>query len=168
MVSIYLSSDPVLFGIVTFSFFLLGLCLGSFSSAVGYRACHGESWIFGDKKTEAARSKCPQCGHQLGFFDLIPLLSWIFLGGTCRYCKAKVGVLYPFLELVSGCVMGGYFFFLSGEAHPLVNSFLFAVFLPFVVASVVAVVKCRGRYPVSLGIMGLLSAAGMVGLSAVF
>lgn len=168
MFSVPFSSDPILSGIVAFMFFVLGLCLGSFSSAVSHRACLGESWIFGEKKNEAARSKCPQCGHILGFFDLVPLLSWVFLGGKCRYCRTKISPLYPFLETVSGLVMVNYFVFFADGDSPLVKSFLFAVFLPFVMASFVAVGKCRRTYPVSLGIMGLLSGAGMIGLSVVF
>lgn len=48
------------------------------------------------------RSKCPSCDHQLGALDLVPLFSYLFSGGKCRYCKKKIGVFYPLLELGMG------------------------------------------------------------------
>jgi leader peptidase (prepilin peptidase)/N-methyltransferase len=48
------------------------------------------------------RSYCPKCNHKLHFLDLIPVFSYIFLGGKCRYCKAKIRPRYLILELCSG------------------------------------------------------------------
>ncbi len=48
------------------------------------------------------RSYCPKCNHKLGFWDLIPVFSYIFLGGKCRYCKEKIRPRYLILELLSG------------------------------------------------------------------
>ena len=50
------------------------------------------------------RSFCPNCNHKLGFWDMIPLFSYIFLGGKCRYCKQKIRPRYFILELLSGMV----------------------------------------------------------------
>ena len=47
-------------------------------------------------------SYCPNCNHKLGFFDLLPILSYIFLGGKCRYCKQKIRPRYLILEVLSG------------------------------------------------------------------
>ena len=47
-------------------------------------------------------SHCPQCKHPLSVRDNIPLLSWLLLGGRCRYCRAKISIQYPLVELVSG------------------------------------------------------------------
>lgn len=43
-----------------------------------------------------------QCGYQLKWYDLIPLFSWLMLGGRCRKCKAKISVQYPIIEALNG------------------------------------------------------------------
>ena len=87
----------------------VGPCLGSFASAMAHRAPLQKSWIFasadegatGDKNANTrARSCCPHCGGRLGFFDLIPILSWLFLRGSCRMCKKPISPLYPALEVL--------------------------------------------------------------------
>ena len=50
------------------------------------------------------RSYCPNCNHKLAFLDLIPVLSYIFLGGKCRYCKQKIRIRYLLLEILTGIV----------------------------------------------------------------
>ena len=47
-------------------------------------------------------SYCPNCEHKLGFFELIPVLSYIFLGGKCKKCKQKIRIRYLLLELLGG------------------------------------------------------------------
>ena len=47
-------------------------------------------------------SYCPNCNHKLGVLDLVPILSYIFLGGKCRYCKQKIRPRYLILEILSG------------------------------------------------------------------
>ena len=47
-------------------------------------------------------SYCPNCNHKLGFLDLIPVFSYIFLGAKCRYCKEKIRPRYFIIELLSG------------------------------------------------------------------
>lgn len=42
---------------------------------------------------------CPHCHHQLGWRDLVPVLSWVALRGKCRYCRASISALYPATEL---------------------------------------------------------------------
>jgi len=74
---------------------LLGLCLGSFATALAWRLPRGISM------TAKARSACASCGHDLSGRDLVPLLSWIFLRGRCRHCGARVGWQYPLIELVT-------------------------------------------------------------------
>ncbi len=77
----------------------LGLCLGSFATALIARIPEGRSWIA--SKARAERSACPHCDHQLGVFDLIPLLSWLCLGGRCRYCRKAIGWRYPAIECLT-------------------------------------------------------------------
>jgi leader peptidase (prepilin peptidase)/N-methyltransferase len=75
--------------------FILGLAVGSFLNCVIYRLEKNESFLIG-------RSYCPKCKHQLGWQDLIPLLSFLELGGKCRYCKQKISWQYPLVELATG------------------------------------------------------------------
>lgn len=72
---------------------LLGLCLGSFATALAWRLPRGVPLA------QKARSGCPSCGHDLGARDLVPLFSWMMLGGRCRYCCTPVGLRYPLIEL---------------------------------------------------------------------
>ena len=47
-------------------------------------------------------SHCPHCKHPLSAADNIPLFGWLLLGGRCRYCKARISIQYPLVELLSG------------------------------------------------------------------
>lgn len=61
---------------------------------MAYRAPRGESVAEG-------RSRCPSCGHQLAAADNIPVFSYVFLRGRCRYCRASIPVRYPLIEVVT-------------------------------------------------------------------
>lgn len=76
---------------------LLGAIMGSFMNCLAWRMAHGESALRG-------RSHCPACGHALGPLDLVPVFSWVFLGGKCRYCKEKVSVRYVLVEIAMAVV----------------------------------------------------------------
>lgn len=75
--------------------FLIGLVLGSFYNVVSLRTLSGESLSF-------PPSHCTTCNHRLSFLDLFPVLSYLSLGGQCRYCKTKISKIYPFGELLTG------------------------------------------------------------------
>ena len=77
--------------------FIFGTCMGSFLNCVAWRSVHGESFIKG-------RSHCTSCGHDLGFKDLIPVVSWLSTNGRCRYCGAKVSIRYPLTEIAFGVI----------------------------------------------------------------
>ncbi len=74
---------------------VLGLIFGSFVSAFSWRYPKGMSVLKG-------RSFCPKCGKQIAWFDNIPVLSYIFLGGKCRRCGKKISWRYPVIEAVAG------------------------------------------------------------------
>lgn len=61
-------------------------------------------WRLKQKESFGGRSMCPHCRHILGVFDLIPVFSWIFLGGKCRYCKKPISARYPLIELCTAAV----------------------------------------------------------------
>lgn len=152
--------DALGLALLSFWFFMIGASMGSFASAISYRAMRGESWIVNQftPKGGAARSRCPTCDHQLGLFDLVPVLSWIALGGKCRYCRNPISPLYPFLELISG-LMAAVFFCWDGR---ILAALAFAVLIPFVVAFGASVAREPQKVPRSLAVMGLLSIGGMV------
>lgn len=77
--------------------FLIGITFGSFFTLAVYR-------IPEEKNITHERSYCPTCKHKLSFLDMIPLFSYIFLRGRCRYCKTKIRPRYFLLELFSGIV----------------------------------------------------------------
>ncbi len=76
-----------------FLIFIIGLLLGSFSTALSYRVPRKMSW-------GAVRSACPSCKHPLGVFQLVPVFSWILSKGKCSFCKATIPAFYPLSELV--------------------------------------------------------------------
>ena len=75
--------------------FIMGTVFGSFFTLAVHR-------IPLKQNITHERSYCPKCNHRLEFLDLIPLFSYIFLGGKCRYCKTKIRPRYIILEFVSG------------------------------------------------------------------
>lgn len=76
--------------------FIIGCFFGSFFTLAVYRIPRKEDILI-------KHSYCPNCNHKLGFFDLFPVLSYIFLGGKCRYCGNKIRPRYLILEVLSGC-----------------------------------------------------------------
>ncbi|MBI5400071.1 prepilin peptidase [Candidatus Saganbacteria bacterium] len=80
--------------ILIFSF-VFGLVVGSFLNVCIYRLPRGESIVF-------PASHCPECGQTLRPLDLIPVLSFLFLRGRCRYCRTKITWRYPLVELITG------------------------------------------------------------------
>ncbi len=62
-------------------------------TALSWRLPRGESWAKG-------RSRCPKCEHVLGPLELVPVLSWLFARGRCRFCGAPVSARYPLMEVV--------------------------------------------------------------------
>ena len=83
--------------IIYISIFITGTVFGSFFTLAVYRIPRKEDIVY-------VRSHCTSCNHELGFFDLIPIFSYIFLGGRCRYCKEKIRIRYLLLEVFSGLV----------------------------------------------------------------
>ncbi|MCL1971767.1 MAG: prepilin peptidase [Endomicrobia bacterium] len=100
-------------------FFLIGLTFGSFANVCIYR-------IPLDLSIIRPRSSCTKCKKQVAWHDNIPLLSYIMLGGKCRYCEEKISLIYPLVELITGLSFIVLFYF-YGLTVPL---FLFC-FLSF-------------------------------------
>lgn len=75
--------------------FIMGTVFGSFYTLAVYRIPKNIDIV---KK----HSYCPNCNHKLGVFELIPVLSYIFLGGKCKKCKQKIRIRYLILEVLGG------------------------------------------------------------------
>lgn len=75
--------------------FILGSVLGSFYNVVGYRIPKGESIVF-------PSSHCTNCGHKLKAYELIPIFSFLCLGGKCSKCKNKISWFYTIFEMLTG------------------------------------------------------------------
>lgn len=82
---------------IGFFIFVTGLMIGSFLNVCIYRIPKGESVNF-------PPSHCTNCNTRIKWYDLIPILSYIFLGGKCRNCKQKISIRYPLIELITGAV----------------------------------------------------------------
>ncbi|MFZ0483955.1 MAG: prepilin peptidase [Desulfobacterales bacterium] len=76
--------------------FMFGLCIGSFLNVCIYRVPSSTSII------NPSRSFCPQCNSTIQFYDNIPVLSYLWLRGRCRNCKAPISFRYPLVELMTG------------------------------------------------------------------
>jgi leader peptidase (prepilin peptidase) / N-methyltransferase len=75
--------------------FFIGLCVGSFINVLESRLYSGENVMIG-------RSKCDHCGKILKWYDLLPVLSWVFYGGKSRCCRRKLSIQYPIVEFMTG------------------------------------------------------------------
>ena len=76
-------------------FFIVGTIFGSFYNVVGYRVPLGQSLLY-------PSSHCTNCNHKLAPYELIPIFSFLFLGGKCHNCKQKISWFYPIFEFLSG------------------------------------------------------------------
>lgn len=85
--------------------FILGAVFGSFVGAFTWRLKYHKDWVKG-------RSECEHCHHKLTPLDLIPVISWISLGGRCRYCRKPIGWTTLLLELGLGAAFVVSFYFL--------------------------------------------------------
>ncbi|MEO8581859.1 MAG: prepilin peptidase [Patescibacteria group bacterium] len=95
--------------IIGFILFWFGLIIGSFLNVVIYRTLNDESFVTG-------RSRCDHCKKQIAWYDNIPLLSFLILGGKCRHCRKPIALTHPVVELLTGVLFvwwyaGGFFFF---------------------------------------------------------
>ncbi|MGH9435955.1 MAG: prepilin peptidase, partial [Terriglobia bacterium] len=73
---------------------LFGLVLGSFLNVCIVRLPHHQSVV-------APRSRCPQCGHFIGWYDNLPVISYLVLRGRCRNCRGHISAVYPAVELIT-------------------------------------------------------------------
>ena len=113
-----LLQDPLAFATLAT---LLGLFVGSFLNVVIHRLprmmerdWHAQAAELRGEATPAAerfnlatpRSRCPHCGHQIGAFENIPVVSYVLLRGRCRHCGAGISKRYPIVEAFTAALSG--------------------------------------------------------------
>jgi leader peptidase (prepilin peptidase) / N-methyltransferase len=117
--------------------FILGACLGSFAKALADRSLSNRSF--------KGRSECEYCHHKLAFFDLLPIFSYLFLQGKCRYCHKALSKEYVGVEVVSGLLVALAFFtanipgFDYSDSWMLISQIYDLVFQVFVIVVLVIV-----------------------------
>ena len=77
--------------------FIFGLVIGSFINVLIYRIPQGKSIV-------SPPSACRSCGSRLALQDLIPVLSYVLLGGKCRHCAERISARYPLVELITAVI----------------------------------------------------------------
>jgi leader peptidase (prepilin peptidase)/N-methyltransferase len=118
---------------------ILGACIGSFLNVVIYRYGTSLSPLKG-------RSRCATCNKNLAWYELIPVLSFIYQKGRCRGCKEKLSWQYPLVEIISAILFGlvfirqyGLYSLYSAFPHGLIYSIIF-LFFYFTIASLLLVI----------------------------
>lgn len=100
---------------------LLGAIVGSFLNALLFRFNTGRSIIWARSTSlRASRSQCMHCGHMLESVDLVPIFSFLFLRGRCRFCKARISLQYPVVEAAGALLSLAAF-----VAHPAPLAYVF-------------------------------------------
>ena len=107
--------------------FMFGTIFGSFYNVVGYRIPKGESILY-------PSSHCTKCNHKLGMLELIPIISFIFLGGKCHKCKSKISLFYPLFEFLTGVAFASSYI-VFGWSLECIYSILFLSMLIIIVIS---------------------------------
>ena len=137
--------------------FIFGLFLGSFLFVLIKRLPLSESVV-------TSRSKCDFCGHTLSFLDLVPVLSFVSLGGRCRYCRKKLSAAYPLFELFCGVAfLLTYFLTLNGFiSYPLVQgSYIYLFLFMAVILATLIVIFFADLFsyiiPLSMVVVGLIA-----------
>jgi len=101
---------------------IFGLVFGSFLNVLISRIPKDENVAF-------PASHCPKCNTPLKAYHNIPIFSWLFLGGKCSFCKEKISIQYPIVELLNGIIWGAIFYKLGLSYMALMISLSFSFLL---------------------------------------
>lgn len=141
---------PELKPLISFFAFVFGTVFASFAGVVAYRVPKGQSILKPD-------SYCPSCHNDIKPYDNIPILSWLILGGKCRYCKARIGVFSLMCEIFGGIgFLGAYLMYGDTIVHlPILCALLCMVFLFIIIAAIDY--ETHDIYNVTLILFGILA-----------
>lgn len=90
-------------------FMLFGLIVGSFVNVLIYRVPRNLNWY-------SARSACPNCQNKIYWYYNIPIFSYFFLNGKCKFCAKKISLKYPFVELIVGIASASFFYYYLADS----------------------------------------------------
>ena len=105
---------------------IFGIVIGSFLNVCIYRVPNKESIVVG-------ASHCTKCGNRIKWHDLVPVLSYLILMGRCRYCKEKISLQYPCIEILNGITYLSIYLWLGLTVWFGLLSLVFSVLLVLVV-----------------------------------
>lgn len=128
--------------------FLYGIVIGSFLNVLIYRLPKKENIV-------TTRSHCMNCGYQLKWYDLVPIFSYLVLGGRCRKCKTRISVQYPIIEALNGCLYLIVFYKFGMSVDSLLYCLLFSALLTL------SVIDFR-TYEIPIGINVFILLLGLV------
>ncbi|HBS60041.1 MAG TPA: prepilin peptidase [Firmicutes bacterium] len=107
-------------------FFLGGLIVGSFLNVVICRLPAGDSLVL-------PASLCPECRQRLAWYELVPVLSYLWQRGKCRHCGTAISLQYPLVELATGAAYLGLFLLLGLQPKLLTSLMFISLCIPIVV-----------------------------------
>lgn len=155
---------------------ILGLCLGSFINALVYRLhwqeTHAEAKAAEKKlySMRSGRSICPECKHKLSASDLVPVFSWVSLGGKCRYCHKPISGQYPAIELLTASLFTFSYLYWPYELSSAQNISAFILWLVFLtgfIALIVYDIKYMTLPNKIIFPLGLVAVAALLSVSIV-
>lgn len=127
--------------------FIIGSIFGSFANLVVIRTIRDESIVY-------PPSHCDSCDHRLRIKDLIPIISYIFLKGRCRYCKSKIHIETFMVELISGILI-----LITFHISNILGSAL--IFAGLILALIISLIDLK-TYDIYMGQVGLLAIIGII------
>ena len=146
--------------VIGFLVFVVGTIVGSFCNVVLLRKNTGETMMWG-------RSRCFSCGRELLWYDNIPIISFVFLRGRCRFCQSKISWQYPIVEAIVGLLALVTIYANPAPTFVPFSIFYFAIFIPlFLVAAYDARTKIVDRHLLRVFAFLALTAAFMRWMSA--
>lgn len=101
---------------------IMGTLIGSFLNVCIYRIPKKETVVFG-------HSHCMSCQKEIKWYDLIPVISYLILGGKCRYCKEKLSLQYPCIELINGLAYFALYQVFAFQSYFFLSCMIFSVML---------------------------------------
>lgn len=125
-------------------FFIFGLVFGSFFNVCIYRIPRQENIAF-------PPSHCANCNKELKAYELIPVISYLALGGKCRGCKQKISFIYPLIELITGFIFLGMYINFGIS----INTFKYIILFSILLIEAVIDIKTKEVY-FSVSLVGFL------------
>ena len=110
-------------------FYILGAVISSFLCVVGIRFPRKINFVKG-------KSRCDTCYHELKFYELIPIISYLIQGGKCRECKEKIPILTPMCEIIGGLLFSLSFYKFGFSINLIISLLISSLFIVVLVTDV--------------------------------